>query len=60
MSGHGTGLPTAGNTHEVAQAVAPSARIVYADNDPIVLSHAQALLTSSPHHLTGGGPAAAP
>jgi len=43
----GTGLPTAGNTHEVAQAVAPAARIVYVDNDPVVLSHARALLTSS-------------
>ena len=38
----GTGLPTASNTHEVAQAVAPDARIVYADNDPVVLSHARA------------------
>jgi hypothetical protein len=44
----GTGLPTAGNTHQVAQAVAPDARIVYADNDPIVLSHARALLSSTP------------
>jgi hypothetical protein len=43
----GTGLPTAGNTHEVAQAAAPAARIVYVDNDPVVLSHARALLTSS-------------
>jgi hypothetical protein len=43
----GTGLPTANNTHEVAQRVAPESRIVYVDNDPIVLSHAQALLTSS-------------
>src|SRR5450759_5121107 len=43
----GTGLPTASNTHEVAQAVAPAARIVYADNDPVVLSHARALLTST-------------
>jgi hypothetical protein len=43
----GTGLPTVGNTHEVAQAVAPAARIVYVDNDPVVLSHARALLTSS-------------
>src|ERR1700731_4272597 len=41
----GTGLPTASNTHEVAQAVAPDARIVYADNDPMVLVHARALLT---------------
>jgi hypothetical protein len=44
----GTGLPTADNTHEVAQRVAPEARIVYVDNDPMVLSHARALLTSSP------------
>ena len=44
----GTGLPTAGNTHEVAQRAAPQARIVYVDNDPIVASHAQALLASSP------------
>ena len=44
----GTGLPTADNTHEVAQRVAPPARIVYADNDPMVLAHARALLTSSP------------
>lgn len=44
----GTGLPTSPNVHEVAQAVAPDARIVYVDNDPIVLTHARALLTSSP------------
>jgi O-methyltransferase involved in polyketide biosynthesis len=44
----GTGLPTANNTHEVAQRAAPGSRIVYVDNDPIVLSHARALLTSSP------------
>ncbi len=43
----GTGLPTASNTHEVAQAVAPDARIVYADNDPMVLAYARALLTST-------------
>jgi S-adenosyl methyltransferase len=43
----GTGLPTANNTHEVAQAVAPDARVVYVDNDPLVLVHARALLTSS-------------
>jgi S-adenosyl methyltransferase len=48
----GTGLPTAGNTHEVAQAVTPAARIVYVDNDPVVLSHAQALLTSTPEGAT--------
>lgn len=44
----GTGLPTVDNTHEVAQRVAPASRIVYVDNDPLVLVHAQALLTSSP------------
>ena len=44
----GTGLPTASNTHQVAQAVAPDARIVYVDNDPVVLLHAQALLSSTP------------
>jgi O-methyltransferase involved in polyketide biosynthesis len=44
----GTGIPTANNTHEVAQGIAPEARIVYVDNDPIVLSHARALLKSSP------------
>jgi S-adenosyl methyltransferase len=48
----GTGLPTAGNTHEVAQGVVPSARIVYVDNDPIVLAHARALLTSDPAGAT--------
>jgi hypothetical protein len=44
----GTGLPTADNTHQVAQRVAPQSRIVYADNDPMVLTHARALLTSTP------------
>jgi len=44
----GTGIPSANNTHQVAQEVAPDARIVYVDNDPIVLSHARALLTSGP------------
>ena len=48
----GTGLPTADNTHEVAQAVAPESRIVYVDNDPIVLAHARALLTSGPAGVT--------
>ena len=43
----GTGLPTANNTHEVAQAIAPECRIVYVDNDPLVLVHARALLTST-------------
>ncbi|HYY81385.1 MAG TPA: SAM-dependent methyltransferase [Actinomycetes bacterium] len=48
----GTGIPTAPNVHQVAQAVAPEARIVYVDNDPIVLAHARALLTSSPEGRT--------
>jgi hypothetical protein len=48
----GTGIPTANNTHEVAQAVAPESRIVYVDNDPVVLAHARALLTSSPEGTT--------
>ena len=48
----GTGLPTADNTHEVAQRVAPESRIVYVDNDPVVLAHARALLTSSPEGKT--------
>jgi hypothetical protein len=48
----GTGIPTANNTHEVAQAVAPESRIVYVDNDPVVLAHARALLTSSPEGMT--------
>lgn len=43
----GTGFPTEQNTHEVAQSVAPEAKIVYVDNDPVVLAHAQALLTSA-------------
>jgi hypothetical protein len=43
----GTGLPTADNTHEVAQRVAPKSRVVYVDNDPVVLAHARALLTST-------------
>jgi hypothetical protein len=48
----GTGLPSANNTHEVAQAIAPEARIVYVDNDPIVLAHARALLTSTAEGAT--------
>jgi O-methyltransferase involved in polyketide biosynthesis len=48
----GTGLPTAGNTHEVAQAIAPESRVVYVDNDPLVLVHARALLTSTPEGAT--------
>jgi hypothetical protein len=48
----GTGLPTANNTHQVAQAVAPASRVVYTDNDPMVLAHARALLTSTPEGKT--------
>jgi hypothetical protein len=48
----GTGLPSAGNTHEVAQLVAPDCRVVYVDNDPVVLTHARALLTSAPDGVT--------
>src|SRR5260370_9220952 len=48
----GTGLPSANNVHEVAQGLVPSCRVVYVDNDPIVLAHARALLTSSPEGKT--------
>ncbi|NUP63106.1 MAG: SAM-dependent methyltransferase [Nonomuraea sp.] len=48
----GTGIPTQGNTHEVAQAEAPESRVVYVDNDPIVMNHARALLTSTPEGRT--------
>jgi DNA-binding HxlR family transcriptional regulator len=48
----GPGLPSANNTHEVAQAIAPESRIVYVDNDPLVLAHARALLTSMPEGTT--------
>ena len=48
----GTGIPTADNTHQVAQAAAPGARVVYVDNDPLVLAHARALLTSVPEDAT--------
>jgi hypothetical protein len=48
----GTGMPTAENTHQVAQAVAPESRIVYVDNDPLVLAHARALLTGTPQGAT--------
>ncbi len=48
----GTGLPATGNVHNVAQAAAPSSRVVYADNDPLVLAHARALLTSAPEGRT--------
>ena len=48
----GTGLPTADNTHQVAQSIAADARVVYVDNDPLVLAHARALLTSTPEGAT--------
>jgi O-methyltransferase involved in polyketide biosynthesis len=48
----GTGLPTANNTHEVAQRLVPETRIVYVDHDPVVLAHAEALLTSTPEGAT--------
>jgi len=48
----GTGIPSANNTHEVAQSVASDSRIVYVDNDPVVLAHARALLTTTPDGAT--------
>lgn len=48
----GTGIPSANNTHEVAQSVAPDCRVVYVDNDPVVLVHARALLNSGPEGVT--------
>ena len=48
----GTGLPTHQNTHEIAQAVAPASRVVYVDNDPMVIAHAHALLTGSDEGAT--------
>ncbi|GAB3727032.1 SAM-dependent methyltransferase [Nocardiopsis nanhaiensis] len=48
----GTGLPTANNTHEVAQSIAPESRIVYTDHDPLVLAHARALLVGTPEGAT--------
>jgi hypothetical protein len=48
----GTGIPTAGNTHEVAQDIAPGCRVVYVDYDPVVLAHARALLTSTTEGAT--------
>ncbi len=48
----GTGIPTANNTHEVAQSIAPDCRVVYVDRDPVVLIHARALLTSAPGGVT--------
>ena len=50
----GTGIPASNNTHEVAQSVAPETRVVYVDNDPMVLAHARALLGSGPHGATDG------
>ena len=48
----GSGLPTTNNVHEVAQGIVPPARVVYVDNDPLVLTHARALLTSTPEGRT--------
>jgi hypothetical protein len=48
----GAGLPTADNTHEVAQAITPASRIVYVDNDPMVVCHARALMSSTPQGIT--------
>jgi hypothetical protein len=48
----GTGIPTAGNVHEVAQRIVPDSRVLYVDHDPIVLAHARALMTSSPEGRT--------
>jgi hypothetical protein len=48
----GTGLPTADNTHQVAQAAAPDSRVVYVDNDPLIGAHARTLLTSTPEGAT--------
>jgi hypothetical protein len=48
----GTGLPNVDNTHQIAQSVAPTSRVVYVDNDPLVLAHARALLSSSPEGVT--------
>ncbi|GAA3009119.1 SAM-dependent methyltransferase [Streptosporangium longisporum] len=48
----GTGIPTQGNTHEIAQGVNPASRVAYVDNDPIVLAHGRALLTSSEEGMT--------
>ncbi|MFG1924388.1 SAM-dependent methyltransferase [Cryptosporangium sp. NPDC048952] len=48
----GTGIPTSPNTHEVAQAIQPEAHVLYVDNDPMVLAHARALLTSAPSGRT--------
>jgi hypothetical protein len=48
----GTGLPTAGNTHEIAQTLEPTCRVVYVDNDPVVISHVRALITPFPDGIT--------
>ena len=48
----GTGIPTSPNVHEIAQGITPASRVVYVDNDPIVLAHARALLASSPQGAT--------
>jgi len=48
----GTGLPAANNTHQVAQAAAPESRVVYVDNDPLVLAHARTLMASGPKGIT--------
>ncbi|MCW5253038.1 MULTISPECIES: SAM-dependent methyltransferase [unclassified Streptomyces] len=48
----GTGLPTAENVHQIAQRIRPDSRVVYVDNDPVVLAHARALLTSGPEGCT--------
>ena len=48
----GTGIPASSNTHEVAQQVSPDCRVVYVDNDPVVLAHARALLTTTPQGST--------
>jgi len=48
----GTGLPTQDNVHQIAQRISPDSRVVYVDNDPIVLAHARALLTSGPEGRT--------
>src|SRR3954469_24955638 len=49
----GTGIPAAGNTHQVAQEIDPAARVVYVDNDPIVLVHARALLNGATAYIDG-------
>jgi hypothetical protein len=49
----GTDLPLVGSTHDVAQSLAPECRIVYVDNDPMVLSHARALMKSDPRGVVG-------